>query len=165
MTKPSYYCLMTLVVMCGCGDGEPSATVGAKATPVAMPVKLQPQLLDEPVVAAPLPDVPEPLPPVEDEPEVEMAAETFEPPYPHRENLFLAPKRSAVHLKSPGSVEQSVELLGFANVGTPKVILSINGVVVPISEGQQESGIEVISIQPPTVVLQRDRERWQVALE
>jgi hypothetical protein len=89
----------------------------------------------------------------------------YQPPFPDRENLFLAPKRSASSTKAPGSVEQSVELLGFANVEGPRVILSINGNVVPMPEGGKEAGIEVISIQPPAVVLQRDRERWQATLE
>jgi predicted small lipoprotein YifL len=92
-------------------------------------------------------------------------APAFDPPYPNRENLFLAPKRSSTHAKTPGSVEQTVELLGFVNVEKQKVILSINGDVFPICEGEQQAGIEVISIQPPAVVLQRDRERWQATLE
>ena len=95
----------------------------------------------------------------------EPKVEQFEPPYPNRDNLFLAPNRSSTHAKGPDSIEQTVELLGFANVEKLKVILSINGIVVPISEGEQQSGIEVISIQPPAVVLQRDRERWQATLE
>lgn len=90
---------------------------------------------------------------------------TYEPPYPDRQNLFLAPKRSSSHKDSQGKINQSVELLGFANVQGPRVILSINGNVVPLAEGAKELGIEVISIQPPAVVLQRDRERWQATLE
>jgi hypothetical protein len=137
----------------------------ADATPAAVvTAKLQPQLLDEDQpIAESLPE----QPPQEAEKSVVVDEESpdFEPPYPDRENLFLAPKRSSTHAKSPGSTEQTVELLGFANVERQKVILSINGVVVPISEGEQQSGIEVISIQPPAVVLQRDRERWQATLE
>lgn len=133
------------------------------ATPVVAPIKLQPQLLDEVAER----EQPEPEKPVVEEKPVVAEAKPadFEPPYPNRENLFLAPKRSSTHGKTPGSLEQSVELLGFANVKKQQVILSINGVVVPISEGEQQSGIEVISIQPPAVVLQRNRERWQATLE
>lgn len=96
---------------------------------------------------------------------VAEAPAEFEPPYPNRENLFLAPKRNAATKKHVGSTDQAIELLGFANVNGPRVILSINGNVTPLSEGSQEAGIEVISIQPPAVVLQRDRERWQATLE
>ena len=61
--------------------------------------------------------------------------------------------------------EGSVELLGFVNVDDHRVVLSINGAVYPVAVGESQLGVEVISIQPPAVVLQRGRLRWQATLE
>jgi len=95
----------------------------------------------------------------------ESLAIEFELPYPDRVTLFQAPKRQGKGLvKSNGQSETEVELLGFVNVGSQRVVLSIDGLVAPIAEGGKEHGIEVISIQPPTVILQRGRQRWQASL-
>lgn len=155
-------CALLLVTVAGCGTADPAPETAAVVPPV-VPVTLKPQLLDSASLPPELTAEPraEPDPPVTSE----TAEEPFEPPYPNRENLFLAPKRTSTHAQTSGSTNQTIDLLGFANVDRPKVILSINGQVVPISEGEQQAGIEVISIQPPAVVLQRDRERWQATLE
>ncbi len=154
-------CLLICTALCGCSGGD-SATYATLKPPAADPKT-------ESTEKAPV--EPKDPPPVEKTSQAEdptredsIQAE-YQPPYPDRENLFLAPKRSASHNNTPGTVQQSVELLGFANVEGPRVILSIDGNVVPMAEGGTASGIEVISIQPPTVVLQRDRERWQATLE
>jgi len=60
---------------------------------------------------------------------------------------------------------ETVELKGFINVDQPRVILSIDGVVSPVAEGGEKYGVQVISIQPPSVVLQRGRNRWTATLE
>lgn len=100
----------------------------------------------------------------EDVPQPEAAS--FEPPFPDRVELFVAPKRRGRGEKqSANGIDNAVELLGFVNVDGQRVILSIDGLVSPLAEGSHEAGIEVISIQPPAVVLQRGRQRWQVKLE
>ena len=166
MLSRSRLAVLLMLTVCGCGTAElPTETAATK--PPAAPAKLQPQLLDDAATKAE-PDERKPemlAAATKDAGVAEAQAAEFEPPYPNRENLFLAPKRSTTHGKTSGSVEQTVELLGFANVEQVKVILSVNGLVVPISEGEQQAGIEVIPIQPPAVVLQRDRERWQATLE
>ena len=87
----------------------------------------------------------------------------YRPPYPDRVDLFLAPKREG---KSKlNEREGAVELLGFVNVDRHRAVLLINGAVYPIAEGDSQLGVEVISIQPPAVVLQRGRQRWQATLE
>jgi hypothetical protein len=94
-----------------------------------------------------------------------IAATGYQPPFPDRVDLFVPPKRlGGVRLKE-GESEDAVELLGFVRVDRPQVVLSINGEVHPIYEGATQFGIEVISIQPPKVVLQRGRQRWQASLE
>ncbi|MCA9238539.1 MAG: hypothetical protein KDA44_23870 [Planctomycetales bacterium] len=59
---------------------------------------------------------------------------------------------------------ESVELMGFVNVDRPRAVLTIDGQVAPVAEGDVKFGVEVISIKPPVVVLQRGRERWQASL-
>jgi hypothetical protein len=44
-------------------------------------------------------------------------------------------------------------------------VLSIDGVISPVGEGGEKYGVQVISIQPPSVVLQRGRSRWTATLE
>ncbi len=90
----------------------------------------------------------------------------FEPPFPDRLEMFQAPKRQDSSRRGDtGQMESAVELLGFVNVGGQRVALSIDGFVTTIAEGGEQNGIEVISIQPPSVVLQRGRQRWQASFE
>jgi hypothetical protein len=44
-------------------------------------------------------------------------------------------------------------------------VLAIDGVISPIPEGGEKFGVQVISINPPHVVLQRGRSRWTASLE
>ena len=90
----------------------------------------------------------------------------YEPPFPDRTNLFEAPKRQGSgRISSNGTKESAIELLGFVNVYGPEVVLSIDGLAATIAEGGSHAGIEVISIKPPAVFLQRGKQRWQASLE
>lgn len=89
----------------------------------------------------------------------------FKPPFPERNDLFEAPKRAQSTVRRDDEHGQSVELKGFVNVDEPRVVLSIDGVLSPIPEGGEKYGVQVISIQPPKVVLQRGRSRWTATLE
>jgi hypothetical protein len=89
----------------------------------------------------------------------------FTPPFPDRLEIFEPPKRAQNSVKRDDEHGQSVELKGFIDVDQPRVILSIDGVVSPIPEGGEKYGVHVISIQPPSVVLQRGRNRWTATLE
>lgn len=89
----------------------------------------------------------------------------FTPPFPDRLEIFEPPKRAQNSVKRDDEHGQSVELKGFIEVDQPRVILSIDGVVSPIPEGGEKYGVHVISIQPPSVVLQRGRNRWTATLE
>ena len=90
---------------------------------------------------------------------------TFTPPFPDRLELFEAPKRAQGPVKRDDEHGETVELKGFFNVDQPRVILSIDGVVLPVAGGGEKHGVQVISIQPPSVVLQRGRNRWTATLE
>lgn len=92
----------------------------------------------------------------------------WSPPYPQRENLFAPPQRSrtASRRSSGGDGDdESVQLLGFVTVDEPKAVLSIDGVIASVAAGSQKYGIQVITITPPEVVLQRGRNRWTTSLD
>jgi len=160
------FCAAMGIVLSGCSVQEEPQTV-----PVA--IEQGPAPAQEPA---------EPEPPLEDsnpgnasavetssapsKTDNSVAESSFKPPFPDRTDIFLAPKRHGHGVKKLASEnENAVELLGFVNVDGQQVILSIDGFVVPLAEGSQGAGIEVISIQPPAAVLQRGRQRWQVSLE
>lgn len=123
----------------------------------------------------PLPKLPEPTrQPQAQQAEEEKTAEVadsvalWSPPYPQREDLFAPPQRSrtATRRSSGGEGDdESVQLLGFVTVDEPKAVLSIDGVVASVAAGAQKYGIEVITITPPEVVLQRGRNRWTTSLD
>jgi hypothetical protein len=99
--------------------------------------------------------------------EGEAAAPTvaeYQAPFPDRVDLFVPPKRQG-GVRLDGESEDAVELLGFIRLDRQQVVLSINGQITPIAEGASQYGVEVISIHPPKVVLQRGRQRWQASLE
>jgi hypothetical protein len=79
--------------------------------------------------------------------------------------MFEPPKRDKSTVRRDDEHGQSVELKGFINVDQPRVVLSIDGVITAIPEGGEKYGVQVISIQPPKVVLQRGRSRWPATLE
>ena len=95
----------------------------------------------------------------------DAAAAEYEPPFPDRIDLFVPPKRQGGAVRSGYGGDNSVELMGFVRVDRPRAVLSINGEITPMAEGETQFGVEVISVQPPNVVLQRGRQRWQATLE
>lgn len=93
-------------------------------------------------------------------------AAAYEPPFPDRTELFVVPQHQENRrITVDGQAEESVKLVGFVDVDGPRVVLSINGLILTIAEGTTHNGLEVISIQRSAVVLQRGRERWQASLE
>lgn len=94
-----------------------------------------------------------------------VAATPFNPPFPDRLEPFEPPKGAQGAVRRDEEHGASVELKGFINVDQPRVVLSIDGVVSPVPQGGEKYGVQVISIQPPSVVLQRGRARWTATLE
>ena len=95
-----------------------------------------------------------------------MTEASWTPPFPGRNDLFQPPRFGGPVMRSDDSdSSESVVLMGFANLGTPKVVLDIDGVVTPLGEREEREGVEVISIAPPRVVLQRGRNRWTASIE
>jgi hypothetical protein len=92
-------------------------------------------------------------------------AKNFTPPFPDRADLFEPPHNSASVAHREEEHGSTVELKGFVNVNGEQVVLAIDGVISPIPEGGEKYGVQVISIKPPSVVLQRGRSRWTASLE
>jgi hypothetical protein len=101
----------------------------------------------------------------ESKPAAPIIAAQFSPPFPERVELFEPPKRAQSTGRREDESGDTVELKGFINVDQPRVVLSIDGTIAPIAEGGEKYGVQVISIQPPSVVLQRGRSRWTATLE
>jgi hypothetical protein len=92
-------------------------------------------------------------------------AKPFTPPFQDRTDLFEPPHRSAGVARREEEQGATVELKGFVNVNGEQVVLAIDGVILPIPEGGEKYGVQVISIKPPSVVLQRGRSRWTATLD
>lgn len=93
------------------------------------------------------------------------AVAAFSPPFPDRQELFEAPKRAQGAVRQSDNEGQTVELKGFITVDTPRAVLSIDGVFSSVPVGGEKYGVQVLSIQPPSAVLQRGRNRWTATLE
>ena len=94
-------------------------------------------------------------------------AQNFNPPFPNRADLFEPPHNSAGVARREEEHGATVELKGFVNVDGQQgqqVVLAIDGVISPIPEGGEKYGVQVISIKPPSVILQRGRSRWTASL-
>lgn len=169
------------LALAGCGDAAadlplapPTIAAVTQIPPLEIPVLHE---APAPVEDSTPVDVPPPIetasPPqvepavVEPDPPTQPAShpETYEPPFPDRTDLFVPPKRVGGAPTDHGPAEASVELLGFVRVDQLKAVLSINGEVAPMAAGESRSGVDVISINPPNVLLQRGRQRWQATLE
>lgn len=92
-------------------------------------------------------------------------AQNFTPPFPERVELFSPPKRALATVRKEDDGGTTVELKGFVNVNGPRAVLSIDGVIAIIPEGGEKYGVQVMSIDPPSAVLQRGKARWPAKLE
>ena len=131
--------------LAGCSDSaRPTLTSVSAGKRDAQP-SIAAAVSDEPATAPVKPD--------------SRVAATFQPPFPHREDLFNPPAKLAAAPERPESVGD-VKLRGFVNVDGVRALLVINGQITPTVAGQQYAGIDVIAIEPPQVTLQRGRIRW-----
>jgi hypothetical protein len=93
------------------------------------------------------------------EPAAQIKEVAFAPPYPDRINPFsfagqAAPETQFESTSSPlidGGVD--VQVLGFANVDQPCVLLRIRGNTHSLSVGGQVNDVQVIAIRPPAADL------------
>lgn len=136
--------LLAILAHSGCSDADrPSLTSAARAQTQAAVGPATPALMPEPVAVT----------------EPELATEEFKPPYPDRHDLFSPAAKVADAPERPDTAGD-VALRGFVNVDGLRALLVINGRVTVTEAGRQYSGIDVVSIDPPQVTLQRGRIRW-----
>lgn len=154
-------CWVVAALLCGGGCSDPQGKTQPVAAANSPPVegRATPEAASAPPV-----DENEAAPPVDAANNQGDAAPQYVPPFPDRIELFVAPRRQRAAQQRDESNE-SVELLGFVNVDQPRAVLSIDGQVAPVARGDMKYGIEVISIEPPKVVLQRGRQRWPLSIE
>lgn len=163
---PIWFVLFTLIAWAiGC-QRSTQITHESSSPAIEQPVELAAVAVAQPVVedesekvrtVAATPHEPEPA---------ELAiASTFQPPFPDRQDMFSPPKRAQSASRRTDETGEAIELKGFVNVDGPQVVLAIDGVISPIPEGGEKYGVHVISIKPPSVVLQRGRNRWTATLE
>jgi hypothetical protein len=90
----------------------------------------------------------------------------FVPPYPERTDLFAPPKRPNLEavVRENGQSSASLVLKGFVNVDGPRAILLIDRNLATLAVGDEKFGVQVVSIEPPQITLQRGRERWTESL-
>ena len=161
------FAVATLVAS-GCGKapiGESAAASPAASTPANGAAKTSRKRSLKELFAAPIETLPEdPEPKTAGAPQPVAPPSDYKPPYPDRVDLFVPPKRQG-GVRAGGDEQRAVVLRGFINVDRPQVILSVNGEATPVPEGASYFGVEVVSITPPSVVLQRGRQRWQETLE
>jgi hypothetical protein len=185
-TKAALIGGLAVAALVGCAPSEPASTpapaVVAAAQIPALEVRVDPPPRDlvEPTPPAIVATKSEPAPqtgnhpgaktlatepPATPSPTLDAPAVAYEPPFPNRTDLFVPPKRAGGAATGQSSGDNAVLLLGFVRVDQPKAVLSINGEIAPMAAGESRFGVDVISISPPNVVLQRGRQRWQTTLE
>jgi len=156
LVRPMSWLLFIGMAVVGCSrSDEPIAEMASTVAPVVGEVAASVRPAVNATVA---PDLAEP------EEGISPVAE-FAAPFPDRSELFEPPQRVQSSVRRDDEYGEMVELKGFINVDEPRVILSIDGVISPVPEGGEKYGVQVISIEPPKVVLQRGRKRWTATLE
>ena len=86
----------------------------------------------------------------------------FEPPYSHRFDMFRRPDSGSASPETrevePGMAR--VTLKGFIDVDGLHALLEIDDILAALKVGDERSGVQVVEITPPQVILQRGRLRW-----
>lgn len=91
----------------------------------------------------------------------------FAPPFPKNEDFFTPPQLDVAHVsnatKSADGTPQ-VRLLGFVKIegGEDRALIQIGPLTDVVEPGHVLQGVEVISLQEPTITLQFNGARWTV---
>lgn len=94
----------------------------------------------------------------------------FEPLYPHRVDPFSFPGQAPgvtsqnESVSDPVSDGIAVQVLGFANVEEPRVLLRIKGNTKSLKAGDVEDGVEVVAIRPPAADLRIGTLLWTASM-
>ncbi|MEM9366660.1 MAG: hypothetical protein AAGD07_11745 [Planctomycetota bacterium] len=87
----------------------------------------------------------------------------FELPFPERSNPFAVGDRQDPKGNQP-TAASSVEVLGFAKVGSQQVMLRVDEKVHFLVEGDSKGGVDVLQIRPPRVRLRNGNLTWEASM-
>ena len=90
---------------------------------------------------------------------------TFEPPFPDRHELFFPPGNVDPAIAVAASRRSSgVVLKGFVRVRGLRALVDIDAEVAVLQEGNELSGVRLVSLQPPEATFQRRKRQWKASL-
>jgi hypothetical protein len=103
--------------------------------------------------------------PAANAPEESLIAQ-FEPQYPERVDPFVFAVEVPVNNDNSTTINSAsrVQVLGFGNVGEPRVFLRINDRTGPYKVGDSVGGVEVVSIREPVVELRMGSLVWTATM-
>ncbi len=141
-TLLAFVCAFAAIVGCGGGESLDSLVAAAKKVNVdTLAAADQGQLLEEAGVAG-----------------------ASELPYPSRSNpfTFVGEERAATEPK-PNELSD-IRVIGFAQVGQPRVMLRLRNETRSLAVGDKNSGVEVLEISPPNVRLKLANLTWNASM-
>ncbi|QDS91323.1 hypothetical protein FF011L_00520 [Roseimaritima multifibrata] len=94
---------------------------------------------------------------------VDPSMVTIDYPFPERENPFLFPSETVV-IQPVTAKMTDIRVLGFVKVDRPRVLLQVKNVSRTLAVGETTQGIEVVSIDPPSVKLRQGNLTWNASL-
>lgn len=101
----------------------------------------------------------------------EVVKVAYEPMYPDRVDPFSFPGQpSGAPIANSSTAAESVtdgigvQVLGFANVDEPRVLLRIKGNTASLKAGDSTDGVEVIAIRPPAAELRIGTLSWTATM-
>ena len=99
--------------------------------------------------------------------EVTRVNATFDPTYPNRVDPFTFPDDSTLESSGADSSIKSaaqVDVVGFADLGQPRVFLRARDKTHSLTVGEMIYGIEVVEILPPAVRLRMGSLTWTTTM-
>ena len=160
--------VVSALLATGCAESPPEATTeNAPTVPTALRVETAPAKKMSDKKSADVVDAKSEAARTKDSTLADSPPKTYKPPYPDRNQLFQSPRvrRSSLAGRGTRDGAQRVQLRGFVNLDGIRAILIVNGETNSMAAGDVSDGIEVISINPPRVTLQRSRVRWTETLQ
>ena len=99
--------------------------------------------------------------------EVNPVSVAFHPAFPHRSDPFSFPDDSTLLDETVDTSIKSaahLDVVGFADLGEPRVFLSARGKTHSLAVGESVYGVEVTEIRPPAVRLRMGSLAWTATM-
>ena len=104
---------------------------------------------------------------IKESPPLMVSEARFRPKYEYRVDPFHFPNdqpTTVAKRDSRVSKATQLEVLGFAQLDVPKVILRTKDSTITLAAGQSHYGLEVVEIQPPSVKLKSGNLVWTATM-